>query len=495
MKTIKLERDTHLTHDCVGEFTVPDYLPAVEKLLSAECALSPDGIYLKSGSGGALTAELGGEASFYIVWQGENDGENAASPVGAAFRCDYDSAVALGTLPTDCSPRCRAVTTAESVFCRVTGPRKLTLRARLATHVTVTSESEIIPPPECADASIETLEADVSSAVLISGASRDLFSTADFISEGTPLYCRGGVRVDTASPASPSEIRLTGEVLLTRFFALDGTVRSESASVPFDELTPLDLPSGLDLSDALACRGYGNVSSLSLRESESGYSADITYELFAEAMFSPAGICIKDAYSTAAPSSATYRDIDFTHALACASTSLTVNEKAAVSKAGTVELVTANAEVEAVRAERGKLKLTGSLTGTALIKSNGERENVPYTVPWTCEMPALSSDACDSPDYMADICILSVSGRADGELSVNAELSVSVTATARERVRVLDTLSIEKAESKPVHSIRVCYPSGNEAVWDIAKRFRVPVARVVNGNVTESGELKRVIVV
>ncbi len=480
MKTVKLERDTRLTHDCVGEFTIPDYLPAVEKLLSAECSLTPDGIYLRS-SGGTLTAELGGEAAFCIIWQGDEDG----AVTGATFRCDYESAVALGTL-SDAAPRCRAATNVESVFCRVTGPRKLSLRARLSSKVTVMSESSPDIPPECASDSVETLKTELPSAIPISGESRDLFATVGPMLEASPLYCRGGVRVDSCSPASPSELRLSGEVLLSCFFASDGVISTETAAIPFDELITLELPTDVDLSSTLSCRGYGRVASVFLREGETGYTAEVTYELFAEAMISSPVMCIRDAFAVSLPSSATYRELDYTLAVACASTNVTVNEKAAASRVGKVEVLTCNAEVESAVADRGRLKLSGSLTGTALIHDGGERENVPYNVPWVCELPALSS-ASDSPDLSADVSVLSAVGRADGELTVTAELAVSASAFARERISVLDSLSVGDASGESPHAIHVCYPRDGESAWEIAKRYRVPVSRVEASGLTDGG--------
>lgn len=493
MKTTKTERDIRLTHDCVGEFTVPDYLPEIEKLLSAECAVAPDGIYLKHGGSAGITAEQSGEVSFGVIWQG---GESE-SPTGAVFRCDYDNTAALGAFPAESTPRCRAVTSVESVFCRVTGPRKLSLRARLSSRIVAAAETDLTPPSECASDSVETLTEEITSAVSVLGSSRDLYASVDIAAHGAPLYCRGGVRVDSCSPSSPSECRLTGEILLTCFFAADGAVLSESASVPFDETVAIDLPSDMTFDSAAFCRGFGTVTSVSLREGETSAVADVTYDLFAEVLFSSAGDAVRDAYSTSAPSSAEYRELDYSAVLACASSPLSVNERTAISRAGRVELVTGNAAVESVRAEKGKLRLSGSLTGTALIKTDGERENVPYTVPWSCELPlAKDAAACENPDYVADVSVLSVSGRADGELSVSAELFVSVTATAPKRVSVLGALSVNASQSAPDHAIHVCYPTVGEGVWEIAKRFRVPVAEVATSeNTDENGAPKRVVVI
>lgn len=492
MKATKTERDIRLTHDCVGEFTIPDYLPAVEKLLSAECSVAPDGLYLKSSGASGVTAEQSGEVSFGVVWQ-SSDGE---TPTGAVFRCDYENTAALGAFPSGVTPRCRAVTSVESVFCRVTGPRKLSLRARLSSRIVAASETSVAPPRECEAESVETLTEEISSAVSVLGSSRDLYTSVDIHSAGSPLYCRGGVRVDSCAPSSPSECRLTGEILLTCFFADESGIRAESTSVPFDETVALDLPAELTFELAACCRGFGSVTSVSLREGETSAVADVTYDLFAEVLFSSLGSAVLDAYSTDAVSSAEYRELDYSTVLAAASGPLSVNERTAVSRTGRVELVTGSAAVESVRAEKGKLRLTGSLTGTALIKSDSERENVPYSVPWNCEFPLVNgTETSEAPDYVADVTVLSATGRADGELSVSAELFVSVSATAPKRVSVIGALSSDKSAYTPVHCIRVCYPMQGESAWDIAKRFRVPVSRVASPeNTDENGIPRRVVV-
>lgn len=493
MKTIKTERDIRLTHDCVGEFTVPDYLPEIEKLLSAECSVAPDGIYLKSGGASGITAEQSGEVAFGVIWQGGD----AATPTGAVFRCDYDNAAALGVFPADATPRCRAVTTVDSVFCRVTGPRKLSLRARLSSRIIAFAEASLSAPSECESESVEVLTDRIDSAISVLGSSHDLYTSVDVAAPGTPLYCRGGIRVDSCAPSAPSECRLTGEILLTCFFAVDGGIASESASVPFDETVALDLHGDMSLESAVSCRGFGSVTSVSLREGETSAVADVTYDLFADVLLSSVGDAVRDAYSTSAVSHAEYRELDFSSALACASTSLSVNERTAISRTGRVELVTGSAAVESVRADKGKLRLSGSVTGTALIKTDGERENVPYTVPWSCEIPlAKDASACENPDYVADVSVLSASGRADGELSVSAELFVSVTATAPKRISILDALSVDGGKPEPEHFIRVCYPTAGEGAWEIAKRFRVPVSRVRSAeNTDENGAPRRVVVI
>lgn len=496
MKTTKIERDIRLTHDCVGEFTVPDYLPEIEKLLSAECSVTSDGLYLKPSGSSGITAEQSGEVAFEVVWQG---GENAA-PTGAVFRCDYDNTAVLGAFSPGVTPHCRSVTTVESVFCRVTAPRKLSLRARLSSRIEAASLTPVALPSGCDSDEIETLTENISSAVSVSGSSRDLYASTELRSIGTPLYCRGGVRVDTCSPSSPSECRLTGEILLTCFFAENNAIRTESFSIPFDETVTIDLPDDLGFDLAACCRGFGNVSSVTVREGDGADIADVTYELFADVLFSVSGEVVLDAFSTVAPSSAEYGELCYSSVVTAASTPISVNERTAVSRTGRAELLTGSAVVESARIEENgekKLRLTGSLTGTALINADGERENVPYSVPWSCELPVFVKDTdCEMPDYIADVSVLSVSGRADGELSVSAELFVSVSATAPKRLPVLETLSIDGGTVPTAHCIRVCYPTSGERVWDIAKRFRVPVSRVASpANTDENGAPRRVVVI
>lgn len=493
MKTTKIERDIRLTHDCVGEFTIPDYLPEVEKLLSAECSVASDGLYLKSSGTSGITAEESGEVAFEVVWQGGND----TDPTGAVFRCDYDNAAALGNFAKSSPPHCHAVTTVESVFCRVTAPRKLSLRARLSSRIVVASETPVTPPKECMSESVEVLAEEISSAVSVSGASRDLYSSVEFPPVASPLYCRGGIRVDTCSPSSPSECRLTGEIILTCFFVENKLIRTESTSIPFDEAVALDLPDDVTFEFADCCRGFGNVTSVTIRDGDSGAVADVTYDLFAEVLFSVSGKAILDAFSTVSPSEAEYDELCYSTVIAAASASVSVNEASAVSRAGRAEILTGSAAVETVKAERGKLLIAGSLTGTALIYADGERENVPYSVPWSCEVPASGDCAdCSACDYIANVSVLSVSGRADGELTVSAELFVSVSATAPKRLPVLSALNISESAIAAEHCIHVCYPSASETTWDLAKRFRVPVSKVASrSNTDENGAPRRVIVI
>ncbi len=497
MKTVKTERDMRITHDCTGEFTVPDYLPAVEKLLSAECTLAPDGVYLKSAGASGLTAELGGEATFLALWQGGGDDMQEKKPSGAAFRCDYETAASLGSFSDGASPRVRAVTTVESVFCRVSGPRKLSFRARLSTKVTAMSETVPTPPDGCDAPEVETLTQRLTSAAAILGESRDLYASVPIPSASAPIYCKGAVRVDSAAPSSPSECRLTGEAVINCFYSADGEIRSEAVSLPFNEAVALELPSELSFDDAVGCRGFGSVTQLAVRESEGDYMLDVTYDLLCEALFSGELDAVCDAYSTKGASAVFTRELCCASPLACASSAVSVNEQTGASRTGKVELVTGNAALETCRAERGKLRLSGSLVGTALIKTDGERESVPYSVPWTCELPLTDASlSCELPDCIAETEVLSLSGRADGELSVSAELFVSATATAPARLTVVSALETKEESASAPLAIRVCYPRKGESAWELAKRCRVPLSRVACAeNTDENGAPRRVVVV
>ncbi len=488
MQKIKLEREMKITHDCGGEFTLPDYVPAIGRILSAECDPAPEGVYLKESDGHGVEAELGGLAVFRILYVPEEGGIN-----GVTIPCDYDTNVVLG--PVGGSVICRVSTAPENVFCRVTAPRKLQLRCRLGSRISVLSASDAEGGDSFADG-MEVRRGTAPAMSLSYGASRDLLCASDLsgLPEGAvPILCRASVAISECRPTAPGEYRCRGDILIECIYEKEGDAGTLRDRIGFDETVTLD---GDAPAEGAPARAFGTVNSVELHTDDSGSRAEIIYELEVEAAQPVDADVVYDAYSCVCPVAAEYDDTEYLSPAASASCNFSVNERIPKNVTGRVVSVFGRADIAGAAAERGRVRVSGELHGCALLCSGGEYDVVPWSVPWSCELPG-STDAADGDlAVWGGASVSALSARADGELAIDAEVTVSVTAAKQCSEHVLTSVKPAGEPFPARGGFTVYYPTKDECVWDIAKRFHVPTSAVTaDGNIRADGTPADVVVI
>ena len=489
MQKIKLERELKITHDCGGEFTLPDYVPAIGRMLSAECEPAPEGVYLKEAEGRGVEAELGGLAVFRILYIPEEGG----SVHGVSVPCDYDTNVMIGAVSSPVI--CRASTSPENVFCRVTAPRKVQLRCRLGSRITVLSASDADTGNEF-PSDMEVKRGGVEAMALSCGASRDLLCSSELgglPEDSTPVLCRASVNVTECRAVSVGEYRCRGEITVETTYVRGDDVGTLRDRIGFDETVPLD---GDIPDETVPVRATGSVTSTELHTDDSGSRAEVVYALEIEAVTPHTADVVYDAYSVSSPVAAEYDDMEYLSPTVCMTGNVSVNERIPKNASGRVCSVSARADLTGAAADHGKVRVTGELHGSALIIADGEYDVIPWSVPWSYEIPAASVEEDAAIAVWGTATVTSISARADGELAVDAELSVSATAAAVKRERVLSSAK-PSGDAYPARTgFTVYYPSKAETVWDIAKHFHVPTSAVsAEGNLNPDGSPAGVVVI
>lgn len=489
MQKIKLEREMKITHDCGGEFTLPDYVPAIGRMLSATCTPSPEGIYIKEADARGVEAELGGTATFRILYISEDGG----GVCGYTVPCDYDANVVIGQVGG--AAVCRSSTVPENVFCRVTAPRKLQLRCRLGSRLTVLSASDGASDDFSAS-DLELKTGTVEAMSVSSASARDLLVSSDLsgLPEGAvPIICTASATVSDCKAVSAGEYRCRGDITIECLYAVGGETGVVRDRIGFDETLTSD---GDDADETVEPRAFARITSVELHHDDSGSRAEVVYMLEAETAEPVSADVVYDAYSVKAPVEVEYDDMEYLSPIAAHFGTFSVNEHVPKNVSGRVPFVSACAEMTGSSVERGRLKLSGELRGNAVAVSGGEYETVQFCVPWTYEIPASSVGGDEEPVVWGDVSVASISARADGELAVDAEIAVSVTAAAQKRERVLSSVRQDGEPFPPKNGFTVYYPTKTDEVWDIAKRFHVPASAVTaEGNVTPDGTPARVVVI
>ena len=125
-----------------GDYTLPDYMPEVRRVLRVDCQAGITGRY-PSGD----KTEVGGDCRYYMLYTGEN-GQISSAPLNGSFECLIPMVEALGgQIPM----------TIEGVMCRPAGPRRVSMKANLALRPTAVRKHEledVVPQDEAGEGEV-----------------------------------------------------------------------------------------------------------------------------------------------------------------------------------------------------------------------------------------------------------------------------------------------------------------------------------------------------
>ncbi len=462
---------TTVSHEVGSDFTLPDYMPAIRRVIHVEASVLPDNRFL---SGSAL--EFGGTVAYSVLYIGEG-GELFSAPLTE----EYTASTAL---PEDAAVDAAAAamdTAVENVTCRVTAPRRLTLRCRMKTKIAVLLPRTVTERLSVAGGGRLTPADEIAIERLTETAHDTLLSRGELTAavsgtlpaRGKVIRCSGAVRVEEAV-AGAGAVTARGDVIVTAIFLTpEGTYTCQSAKIPFSETVTVP-----DAEAGDGARAFGRAASVSVTPGEDGSTWEIEYDLEAES----ARACVRsytaDLFSTDCAAAVEWEEADSLRLLRCGQGALTVTgEGGRQSKAASGETVLDTRAVctpERVEVQNGRLAVSGSCAVTVLLLSDGDVISEEFTLPfrYECESAAEAADLL----WRCHVGTVDASARPEGDkLSVRLELSVSLCALGKSRIRFVDAAVLNKAAvpAKDDGCIRICYPDPGETLWEIAKRYGV----------------------
>ena len=65
-----------------------------------------------------------------------------------------------------------------------------------------------------------------------------------------------------------------------------------------------------------------------------------------------------------------------------------------------------------------------------------------------------------------------------GNLCVDAELNVSADCVSEQTVSTVEKVTFGEAISRPESELIVCYPSPDDTLWSVAKRYKVAAQNI-----------------
>ncbi len=464
--------DTSFSHDVTEEFSLPDYVPAVERIVLCKSEVLPESRAMRDGE-----VTLSGIVTYQVTYIGD-DGALSCAPLNS----EYTARLPVATEAEAMSGAELGVSTyVEHVTCRATAPRRLNVTCRMRSNVFGTKSCELAEELSAEDDEVspgdmlqvrnrkkEAVSSSVVYATYTGGISGELRERDGM----KPVSCDGGVGViDVRYDSGAAVVR--GEVYITCLMLNgDGTYSSVRTRAPFEERIPVSLPEGGSVTPS----ARGRCASVNIRGGEDGvflweaeYDIDVTLARTVSSEIS------FDAYSTGYESTAEFetnlcctgvRNMQ-TRMSVSGDTKLKCEEKTPVAAYGRAVCESCESDGE------GRLSFRGTCTVSVILVGDGdalcEEALLPFT--YKCSVGDISSYKLNG---VCTASVLYCDARLDGDkLVCEAELCLEAMIVATGEVTYLKRLVLNK-EKRAQHDgsrVTVFFPYPEETMWDTCKLF------------------------
>lgn len=462
-----------INSDISEDFTIPDYCPEIRKVLCVwECLLTP----AKFISGSKV--DVSGVIDYTLVYVG-SDGALCSAPMSGEYSfslplenmADFEISEGLTVM---------ANSVCDTSSVRVSAPRRLQIRSRLRTFVSVWGkklcgetlmglDEENLPMRLC-----ETSEC----ADIICESSDVITITDDYTlpsSDWRIGMALGNVSVGDTH-VEGEVLKIEGEAIIRILLVNDAEGKTEKVirRLPFEGESDLD---GIELSDDTLSRASGNITDLTINveEGTAHIEANLVLEV-CSAVNSPVTYAT-DVYSTAQCCETEHCNVTLPLMLENKNTSFSQNERiplvdCAVPEDAEPIDISAWASIDSVAFENGRCVLRGTCRYSVICKRDDEYLSSEIKMPmrYECDFDSKSNPVNVDGTATAN----AVRVKKDGEdLCIDCELELSYSVWGEHVVDMLERAEFGEPVDKQKGRIVVCYPSPEDTAWSIAKRYHV----------------------
>ena len=470
--TAELFGDTVYT-DVSEEFVLPDYEPEISRILRCTARVLPAGKFIGGGR-----AEFAGSVVYELVYAG--DGGACAS---AVLSSDYEFAVPMGA---EGDVAVYEEPEPDTVICRPTAPRRVQFRTKLKSRINLFAG---MPLPHC-DAP-EGTELLTTSAVgcRVRRFTSGEFSLTEMLSgiTGKPIACDGSVSVSEMR-AEEGRIHCRGELWARILFGGEMLSCMEKR-IPFER--EIEAP-GLD--GGWSCRALPRCWSCEISGDTGNGEATLTAvaEIDAECCRNLPVRLTVDAFIPGSDAAAERDRTELADCRVCRSFSVTVSGSKPLTPeaAGITEVcgVCGDVSLGTPELSGGHASFSGTLTLYGILCGNngsgGEalplRMEIPFKAVCDAEGDAKNANLCGA--WSASL--IGARFRVErGTVSCDAEVAVTARVAEKRTVQTLCSVVRGETQEKPdYYGMKVVYPAPDETLWQIAKRYGTPLARVIQLN-------------
>lgn len=486
--------------DLSDDYTLPDYMPAVGKVLSCTATAAQPTLYY--GAGGA---ECAGGLRYSLLYESAEDGSLFCASLPGEYDVmltpDRDSKSLSDS--SDVSGLCDALL--ENVSARVTAPRRLTIRSKLRLRPALRAKNEFSPLVHGADISSNSVRK------LGGNASCTVCASATAI----PLICRDSISRAEAGLSADDDVRVIsshGEVMITQIqnTEVSADCRGEVSitlllcregegerprriirKLPFTATLTFDspIPSG---ASQIGIRGYGVCPSVSHSFDGDSIALEAGILLSAEVASSAPITYIKDIYSKNADCETAHTELVLHSPVAAFNAHATfsaAHEPSSLGLDSGMKLCDVTAkilpDIEKELSSNGRLTLAGKMRIFAIADNGGEFIPIEYDGDFRYSADISEAVGFDDPVISAILTIGDVKGRIDAEsILCDCEICAAVLIENKQKIAALSEANFTSSSfgDESGASILVCYPAKDETLWDVAKKYRTDTTSIAQKN-------------
>lgn len=496
-----------LTTEVVGDFSLPDYQPEIKRLLRIGVSVLPPNRYAGNG-----TMDLGGTLDYYVLYTGNDNGLYCA-PLSADYRLTADAEGGAGadgwsiTEPMVCT----CDMTAETPVGRVTAPRRLHIRCRVNARVKTYAEATPGNGGDSSDA-VERLTDEAEVGRLLWGMGSAIPLQDDMILTPTEggewrVVCAEGSALITEVSAGMGMVNCRGEATVKLTLCPSGAGEEDSEAVaptvtwrkiPFAESVELE-----GVTPDCECCARAVCASLSVMAEEGHLHMDVGIlpEVMAQARERVR--YTKDMYSTHRKSTERYATYSTEQPMRAFNGNFTLSdslplEEVGIAPSARVLDVYAVATPESMIYDpvKDRCVLSGTCRAQLLLLQDGEYGSVEMELPFRYEMDARTGGSThtmgadgdtvslDIPiSYSGGVQVLHCRARMDGErVGLDAELAVCLRTARPSTLTALVDMTEGEEVTRGRGEYVICFPSPDDSVWSVAKRYHAPLAALGAAN-------------
>lgn len=472
------------------EITLPDYRSEISRLLWVRPVILPPSKFIGGGR-----AELSGTVHYHILYVG---------PDGALYGAEHEESYALATpleLPADFDVNegvCLAAQVVpDAVISRVVAPRKLSVRCRAHVHTGAWGTKQIAPrvtgPVEAREKAFRLCEAADCGRLLVGETEqltlRDTLTVHP--SEETAekgdlrlIFAHGCVFFDE-TVCKTEGILCRGQAVITLLLCRENTGETNPAPVMLTHRIPFEKELTVEGMHADAeGRVQGTVGAIRADVSEETLELEVEVFLCPEGQTEEQAIVCKDLFSPGATARCQQVEEELWRPVICDNRSLHVSAERPLAEVGLPNgcellLRLGEAEIREKSDEGGKTLLAGELRCHVLYRLAGEYGVCEATAPFRTVL----EEPCDQVELAATVPECHADLTRDGAaLHMDAEVQLALRGARTDRVRMLQEAVLTPTEAAARADLELCYPTGEDTLWAVAKRYGVAPDAVADAN-------------
>lgn len=492
-----MNRKVNRECECTCEYVLPDYMGDIKKILTCRARVIPTG---KFASGDSV--ELSGCVEYEVLYV---DSENKLTAISAAS--DYEIPIPIdGETYVDVGQRLNTSTP----LVRVTGPRKLVIKSSVNASFTVNEDKSI---ETAGDAFNEGTEPETLSEEL--EYERSIFGNSnerEYAEEGARLresnadeieviVASGRVRISEAS-AIESGVEIVGEIIMEAIIRKgDDPPFVIRKTIPFTEKVGIE---GAKESMTASAEGY--VTSATCNVTADGEDAVVVMNVIAEYHAEACEKCtmpvVTDAYLKECDTENTYDRIEYFSDAKHYEKELMLEIKIPRSETGcgaVRDILCIDTELRSVSVNRcaGGVEFSGEavISGVACeLNDSGAPSfsQIKYQTPFTLNANT-GWQIPEEADIEYTLVPTDVSASLDADfIYVISKIRTAIKSATQKSLKRLSACAIlpQSEYAKSSSRITVYYPSGDESLFEVAKRFHTSAKKIAaDNNLVESAAL------